>query len=110
VNIVVKSRHMDVTDDVRKHVESKVEKLSRYLGEIQTVEVTLDTEADKPFVEIIATARKKTTFVATARDEDMIACIDHCFHRISEQVRRHKDKVRDRQGPPHGGTAGISGD
>ncbi len=104
MKIVVRARHTVVTDDIRKRVEAKAEKLSRYLGEIQTVEVTLDMEADKPFVEIVATARKKTTFVATARDHDMIACFDHCLHKISEQIRRHKDKVRNRQSLPHSET------
>lgn len=110
MKIVVRARHMAVTDDIRKRVESKAEKLSRYFGDIQTIEVTLDIEADKPFVEIIATARKKTIFVATSREDDMTACIDHCFHKISEQIRRHKDKVRDRQGPPHSETMDTSGD
>ena len=104
MNIVVRARHTDVTAEIRQRVESKAEKLSRYLGEIQTVEVTLDVEGDKPFVEIIVTARKKATFVATAREDDMIACIDHCLHKIAEQIRRHRDKVRDRQGPPHSET------
>jgi len=31
----------------------------------------------------------------------MYACIDQCMDKIKEQVRRHKDRVRDRQGPPH---------
>ena len=101
---------MEVTEDTRIRVESKAEKLSRYYGDLQTVEVTLDMEADKPLVEIVATARKKATFVATAREDEMIACIDHCFHRISEQIRRHKDKVRDRQGPPHSETMDTGGE
>ena len=110
MNIVVRARHMDVTDDIRRRVESKAEKLSRYYGDIQNVEVMLDVEADKPLVEIIATARKKTTFVATAREGDMIACIDLCLHKISEQIRRHKDKVRNRQGPPHSETMEAGGE
>ena len=104
MKVVVNSRHMEPTDAIRRHVEEKAEKLSRYFDSIHTVEVVLDVEADKPFVEIIAKARRKTTFVASAREDDMIACIDHCIHRISEQIRRHKDKVRDRQGPPHSET------
>lgn len=101
---VVKARHMNVTDAIRDFVEGKASKLPRYYDGLQTVEVTLDVEADKPFAEIVVTARKKHTFVATHRDDDMYACIDQCMHKIVEQLRRHKDRVRDRRGPGHGET------
>ncbi len=92
---------MDATDALRQYAESKAAKLSKYYDSIQSVEVILDIEADQPTVEILATARHRNTFVATHRDEDMHACIDQCLHKIIEQIRRHKDKVRHRQGQPH---------
>ena len=104
MNIIVKAPHMDLTEAMRQHVESKVGKLPRYSDGIQTIEVILDTEADKAVVEILVTARRKTTFVATHRDEDMYAGIDQCIRKVTEQIRRHKDKVRDRQGTPLGET------
>ena len=99
MNIVVKARHMDVTDAMREHVRSKAEKLPRYYDGLQSIDVTLDFDADKPFVEVVVTGKRKSTFVATHRDDDMYACIDQCLHKIGEQLRRHKDKIRDRQGP-----------
>lgn len=101
MNIVVKARHMDATDALRRYAESKVAKLPRFYDSIQSVQVILDVEADQPTVEILATARRRNTFVATHRDEDMRACIDQCLDKIIEQIRRHKDKVRHRQGQPH---------
>jgi putative sigma-54 modulation protein len=102
VKILVQARHMDTTEALRQHVESKISKLPHILDTLLSVEVILDTEADKSVVEIVATAHRKNTFVATHRDPDMYACIDACLHKITEQIRRHKDKVRDRQKPPHG--------
>ena len=52
-------------------------------------------------MEIVVTATRKNTFVATHRDDDMYAALDQCLHKITEQLRRHKDRVRDRHGPPH---------
>lgn len=100
MNIIVKARHMDVTDAMREYVESKVAKLPRYYDSIQTVETILEMEADHAVVEMVVTARRKATFVATHREEDLYASVDQCLQKISEQLRRHKDKVRDRQGPP----------
>ncbi len=97
MNIIVKTRHMDSTEAIKDYVESKCQRLPRYYDGIQSVEVVLDHEADQSLSEIIVTARKKHTFVATNRDPDMYASIDGCVDKISQQLRRHKDKVRDRQ-------------
>ena len=108
MNIVVKARHMEVTEAIKKYVESKAQKLTRFYDNIQSVEVTLNMEADKPFAEIVVTAKRRNTFVATHRDEDMYVCIDQCIHKIAEQLRRHKDRVRDRHGPSHSETSGAA--
>ena len=100
MNVTVEARHMEVTDAMRDYVQSKIAKLPRYYDSIQSVEAVLDREADHTVVEIVVTARRKATFVATHRDPDMYAGIDQCLHKISEQLRRHKDKVRDRQAAP----------
>ena len=100
MNIVVKARHMDVTDAIRQYVENKAARLTRYYDRLQTIEVILDMEADKPSVEIVATGKKRSVFVASHRDDDMYATIDQCLHKVCEQLRRHKDKVRDRQASP----------
>lgn len=107
MNITVKARHMDVTDALRQYVETKVARLPRYYDGVQSVEAILDMNADQAVVELLVTARRKATFVATHRDADMYACLDQCLDKISEQLRRHKDRVRDRHGPPHGQALGA---
>jgi len=100
VNTVVKARHMDVTDAMRQHVQEKLGKLPRIFGAAQTAEVTLDVEAGQSVVEIVVEAPHRTTLVATHRAEDMYACIDQCYKKMSEQLRRHKDRVKDHKGTP----------
>ena len=98
MNIVVEARHMEVTDSIRDYVESKVSKLPKYYDHIHSIETILDMEAERPVVEIIVTATRKHTFVATHRAadmEDLYACVDNCFDKIAEQLRRFKGKVRD---------------
>ena len=98
MNVTVEARHMDVTDAIRSYVESKVEKLPRYYDGVGSVEVILDVEAEHTVVEVVAKARRKATFVATHRDQDLYAGVDHCVAKIAEQLRRHKDKLRHHQG------------
>jgi len=101
VTIVVKAPHMEVTDSIRRYVETKVAKLPRFYDNVQMIEVVLDVEADKPLVEIVVSAKRKNTFVARHRDDNMYAAIDQCLDKVAEQIRRHKDKVRDRQQHTH---------
>ena len=98
MNITVEIRHMEGSNSLREYVESKVSKLPRYLDSIQSIEVILDREGGLAASEIIAHVNRKAPFVASSRNEDMYASVDLCMDKISEQLRRHKDKIRDRKG------------
>lgn len=102
MNIVVKARHMNVTEAMREYVESKLNKLPHFYDAIHLIEATLDIEAEQAAVEIVVTAGRKHTFVARHRQEDMYACVDECLQKMTQQIRRHKDKLRTRQGAVKG--------
>ncbi len=91
---------MDVTAAMKEYAETKISKLTKYYDNLHSVEVIFDIEAEQPLVEIIVTASRKATFVATHRNDDLYACIDVCSDKISQQLRRHKDKVRNRHSAP----------
>jgi len=101
VNVSVVARHMEVTDAIRADAREKAERLTRFYDGLQSAAVTLDKDAGQFLVEIVATGRRKSVFVAHHRDADLHASLDQCVHKLAEQLRRHKDRVRDRQGPSH---------
>ena len=93
---------MAMTTAMRQYAQEKAEKLPRYYDGLRSVNVTLDMEAGLFAVEMVASGKRKRVFVAHHRGDDMYACVDQCCHKLDEQIRRHKDRVRDRQGPTHG--------
>lgn len=99
--VAVNARHMDVTDPIREYVESKIAKLPRYYDNVHSIETVLEIEANQPKVEIVVQAGRKHTFVATHRCEDMYAAFDQALDKMTSQLRRFKDRVRDRHGPTH---------
>ncbi|MBS3733763.1 MAG: ribosome-associated translation inhibitor RaiA [Phycisphaerae bacterium] len=101
MNVEIKARHMDVTDAIRDYGETKLAKLPRFYNKIQSMEMILDFEAEKALAEVVVTAKRKATFVGSERNDDMYAAIDQAVHKVEQQIRRHKDRVRDHQGPPH---------
>jgi len=92
---------MSITDSIREYVQEKASKLERYFDRIQSVEVVIGIDGGSPTAEVVVTAARRGRFVATHRAEDMYACIDKALHKVEEQIRRHKDRVRDRKGPTH---------
>lgn len=114
MNIKVNARHMDITQAMRDYASEKAEKLQRYFNRITSIELVMDTEAGVPFVEVVVNASRNNTFIASHRGEDMYGCVDNALHKVEQQIRRHKDRVRDHQGPTHGevgavGAAGAAG-
>jgi putative sigma-54 modulation protein len=107
VKIAVNARHMDATDAIHEYVQTKADKLDRYYDKLHKGEVVLEIEADQAHVEFVVTADGKHTFVSEAKAPDLYAAVDKAVEKMIEQVRRHKDKVRDRKGPPHSQTMNL---
>ena len=101
MKISVVARHMDVTDAMRSYAEEKAGKLPRFFNGLQSAAITLDLDAGKHIVEIVASGTHKSVFVARHGGDDMYASVDQCVRKLEEQLRRHKDRVRDRHGPGH---------
>jgi putative sigma-54 modulation protein len=92
---------MELTNAMRNQVEEKVARLPHLYDGIQTCDVTFSTDGGQFHVELHATGKRKSVFVAKAETDDMYGSLDLAVHKMEEQLRRHKDKVRDRQGPGH---------
>jgi putative sigma-54 modulation protein len=108
LDITINARHVDITDATRAYAQDKASKLDRYLGRIITVEVIVGIDGGSPVVEVVVIAPHNNKFVATHRGPDMHACIDTAIHKVEEQLRRHKDKVRDHKGPGHDAKAELA--
>jgi len=88
---------VEVTDDVRDYVESKVAKLPRFYDRIHEVEVVLDHESEQFTAEMIVRADRKHTFVARETGPDTFALIDMVIEKLERQLIRHKEKNRNRK-------------
>jgi len=101
MNVSVSARHLELTDAMKNYAVEKVKVLPRFYNGIQSVEITYSKDSGQEIVEIIVTGKRKSIFVARAKGHEMYACLDQCVHKLTEQLRRHKDRVKDRHGPPH---------
>ncbi len=103
MQVTVSGRHMGVGEALREYCEQKAERLPRLLDRIQSVEVVLDGKEGLHSAEMIVhAAGAPQPFVAKEEDADAYAAVDLLMDKIEEQLRRYKQKHRNRKHPPRG--------
>jgi putative sigma-54 modulation protein len=100
MQITVKGRHMGVTDALRGYCQEKADRLPRFLDRIQSIEVVLDGHEGLHIAELIVHSAGATPFVAKEQHADAFAAIDLVMDKIEEQLRRYKERHRNRKHPP----------
>jgi putative sigma-54 modulation protein len=99
MRIDVTGRHFEVTDAISTYAESKAEKLPKYYNGVQEIEVVLEELPHSEFMsEIRVDVVKHSTFVATAKGEDVYGCIDQSMEKMTRQLTDFKQKLKDNRG------------
>jgi ribosomal subunit interface protein len=103
VDIVLKSRHCEVSDRFRSHVEEKLARLEKHDHRVIRVEVEVDKEKNPRLqdraVRVELTAFSKGPVVrAEAAAEDKMAALDLALDRMAAQMRRAADRRRVHRG------------
>jgi ribosomal subunit interface protein len=103
VDVVVSSRHCEVSDRFREHVEEKLARLEKHDHRIIRVDVLLEKEvrAREPerAVRVELTARSKGPIVrAEAAAEDKMAALDLALDKMAAQMRRAADRRKVHRG------------
>jgi ribosomal subunit interface protein len=102
VDIVVRGRHLDVSDRFREHVAAKVGKVDRFGLPIAHVDVEVSFEpnprqADRAY-EVELTCRGTGPVIrAEAHAQDKYAATDIALARLEERLRRAADRKRTRR-------------
>jgi len=98
LQILVTARHVDLTDDIRRYIDEKAGRLSRFYDRIHEVEVILDHQSEQFKAEIIVRADRKHTFVASLTGPDTFMLIDAITDKLERQLRTYKEKNRNHKG------------
>jgi ribosomal subunit interface protein len=103
VDVVVSSRHCEVSDRFREHVEEKLARLEKHDHRIIRVEVLLEKETrprepDRA-VRVELTAKSRGPVVrAEAAAEDKMAALDLALDKMASQMRRAADRRKVHRG------------
>jgi len=103
VDIVVKGRHLEVSEGFRSHAEEKLARLEKHDHRVIRVEVEVDKEPNprqqERAVRVQLTAFSKGPVIrAEAAAEDKIAALDMALDRMASQMRRAADRKKVHRG------------
>jgi putative sigma-54 modulation protein len=100
VQIEVRGRNTEVTDELRRHVEKRFARIGKQVSELAVLEVELSEErnpsiADRHVAE--ATLHlKRVTLRAREASPEMLHSIHESAEDLRRQVKRHREKRRKR--------------
>lgn len=103
MEIVVKTRHCEVSDRFREHAEEKLAKLEKHDHRVIRVEVEVAKERNprqaSNAIRVQLTAYSKGPVIrAEASAEDKMSALDRALDRMSAQMRRAADRRRVHRG------------
>ena len=103
MDIVLKSRHLELTDRFRDHVEEKLARLEKHDHRVIRVEVEVDKERNPRLqdraIRVELTAFSKGPVIrAEAAAEDKVSALDQAVDRMASQMRRAADRRRVHRG------------
>jgi putative sigma-54 modulation protein len=94
MKLTVTGRNIDITDGIRDHLQSKMEKTISDLGDNADIHVALLVEKHRHFAEITVKT-KGSTVHSQHETDDLYASIDNALLKIEKQLRKHKEKAQD---------------
>lgn len=100
MQVNISTRHGHLSTDSQETISEKVMKLTRLFERITSVDVTVDLEHnDKPGVELRVTAERTADFVAHDSCSSLLGALDNAIHKMEQQLRKHKERLKDHRGP-----------
>ena len=93
MQIDISTRHGQISDATKEKITSKLKKLERFHERLTAVNVTIDLSQDQSHIELKASVERAADFVARASGDKLMGAVDGAFHKMQEQMRRHKEKL-----------------
>jgi putative sigma-54 modulation protein len=98
VQINISARHGHLSAETQDKIRDKLDKLRRLYDRISAIEATVDLENQEARqVELRVSVERNDNFVSSEDAASVMAALDGAIHKIEQQLRKHKDKRRDRR-------------
>ncbi len=95
MKILITGRHVGVTESMKDYARAKAEKLGRFFDRATSCRVTMDVSHLDHSVEMVLEVSRGVTLFGKAEAPDMYAACDLAEQKLAQQLRKHKERLRD---------------
>ncbi len=95
MQVSITGRHVKVTNNVKAHVEDKLERCLGVFPRIETIRVILDTESREKVSEVVIQGSNHIRVTAKEHSENLYDAIDRSIEHAERQMRKYRDKVQE---------------
>lgn len=92
--------HVEITDALRSHVNTRMEKIQRHADRVTDLHIVLEVERDRHKAEANIMLRGAKLH-AEATQSDMYAAIDAMADKLDRLVKKHREKQVDHHNREH---------
>ena len=95
--IQITARHLDVPQKLKSYIETRVEKLEKFIDGITDVHVTLSAEKYRQIAELNVHSRGGVYMSATESTDDLKSSVTQAVEKIQGQAKKHRAKRIDKK-------------
>ena len=92
MKLIVKGKHIDVTDSIEGYIRKKMGKLEKYFDQIIEATATVSAEKNRQIFEVTLQA-KKAIIRAEEENESIYTSIDKVVEKLERQIIKYKEKL-----------------
>jgi len=97
MQLEITTRHGEISEAAQQKIQSKTEKLLKYLDKINAILVVVDLEnKDNIKLELKVSADRYDDFLAKTTGGEIFAALDLAISKVEQQIRKQKDKKIER--------------
>ncbi len=96
MDITVTFRHVDSTESLRAYAEEKISKLDKYFDYPVDAHIVLAVEKFRRMADVTLNVNG-TVIKAVEETEDMYSAIDQVIDKLEKQVKRFREKIKNRR-------------
>ncbi|WP_195940039.1 ribosome hibernation-promoting factor, HPF/YfiA family [Romboutsia sp. 1001713B170131_170501_G6] len=93
MSVKIISKHVKVTEAIREKIESKFEKLEKYINDDFDVHVKIDVKRKNQSIEATVYTKHGTIVRAEECQEDLYSAIDLLYDKLYKQLRKYKTQM-----------------
>ena len=101
MTINITSRHADISDTQKAHVQAKLAAVLEAYPEVEYAHVIMDTQKFRHIIEVVVQGKHHLRIEAKDESDDMYASVDKVADKVDRQLRCARDKAVDHKSTKH---------